>query len=41
MEGLSRVYIGIMENNMETTIMENQMEKSMEKDMETGLGFRV
>ena len=28
-------YIGIMENKMETTIMENQMEKKMENEMET------
>ena len=39
-------YNGIMENKMETTIMENQMENKMENDMETGgifnpLGFRV
>ena len=27
--------IGIMENQMETTIMENQMEKKMENEMET------
>ena len=27
--------IGIMENKMETTIMENQMEKKMEDEMET------
>ena len=27
--------IGIMENKMETTIMENQMEKKMENEMET------
>ena len=26
-------YIGIMENKMETTIMENQMEKKMENEM--------
>ena len=26
-------YIGIMENKMETTIMENQMEKKMENGM--------
>ena len=30
-----RGYMGIMENNMETTIIENQMEKSMEHEMET------
>ena len=30
--------IGIMENQMETTIMENQMEKKMENEMET-LGY--
>ena len=29
--------IGIMENQMETTIMENQMEKKMENEMETGV----
>ena len=29
--------IGIMENQMETTIMENQMEKKMENEMETGI----
>ena len=30
--------IGIMENEMETTIiMENQMEKKMENEMETGV----
>ena len=29
--------IGIMENKMETTIMENQMEKKMENEMETGI----
>ena len=28
-------YIGIMEKNMEATIMENQMEKKMENEMET------
>ena len=28
-------YNGIMENKMETTIMENQMEKKMENEMET------
>ena len=26
-----------MENQMETTIMENQMEKKMENEMETGI----
>ena len=26
-----------MENQMETTIMENQMEKKMENEMETGM----
>ena len=30
-------HIGIMENQMETTIMENQMEKKMENEMETGI----
>ena len=30
-------YIGIMEKNMEITIMENQMEKKMEHEMETGI----
>ena len=30
-----RGYMGIMENNIETTIMEHQMEKNMENDMET------
>ena len=29
--------IGIMENQMETTIMENQMKKKMENEMETGI----
>ena len=29
--------IGIMENRMETTTMENQMEKKMENEMETGI----
>ena len=29
--------IGIMKNQMETTIMENQMEKKMENEMETGV----
>ena len=29
--------IGIMENKMETIIMENQMEKKMENEMETGI----
>ena len=28
-------YIGVMENKMETTIIENQMEKKMENEMET------
>ena len=28
-------YIEILENKMETTIMENQMEKKMENEMET------
>ena len=28
-------YIGIMENKVEITIMENQMEKKMEDEMET------
>ena len=27
--------IGIMENKMDTTIMQNQMEKKMENEMET------
>ena len=27
--------IGVMENKMETTILENQMEKKMENEMET------
>ena len=31
------VILGITENNMETTIMENQMEKNMENDMGTGI----
>ena len=26
-------YVGMMENEMETTIMENQMEKKMENEM--------
>ena len=30
-------YMGIMENKMETTIVENQMEKKMENEMETGI----
>ena len=30
-------YMGIVENEMETTIMENQMEKKMENEMETGI----
>ena len=34
---MDRGYIGIMENKMETTIMENQMEKKMENEMETGI----
>ena len=29
--------IGIMENQMKPTIMENQMEKKMENEMETGI----
>ena len=29
--------IGIMENKMEATIVENQMEKKMENEMETGI----
>ena len=29
-------YNGIMENRMETTIMENQMENKLENEMETG-----
>ena len=29
-------YNGIMENKMETTIMENQMETKMENELETG-----
>ena len=33
--GLYWGYMGIMENKMETTIMENQMEKKMENEMET------
>ena len=32
-----RGYIGIMEKEMETTIMENQMEKKMENEVETGI----
>ena len=36
-KGLYRGYIGIMEKNMETTIMENQMEKKIENEMETGI----
>ena len=36
-KGIYRVYIGILENKMETTIMENQMEKKMENEMETGV----
>ena len=36
--GLYRLSWGyIMENQMETTIMENQMEKKMEDEMETGI----
>ena len=31
------IILGIMENEMETTIMENQMEKKMENEMETGV----
>ena len=30
-------YIGIMENKLETTTMENQMDKKMENEMETGI----
>ena len=33
--GLEWGNIGIMENKMETTTMENQMEKKMENEMET------
>ena len=34
--------MGIMEEKMETTIMEKQMEKNMENEMETGvIRFRV
>ena len=29
--------VGIMENKMETTTMENQTEKNMENEMETGI----
>ena len=29
--------MGIMENQMETTIMKNQREKTMENEMETGI----
>ena len=35
--GLYWGYIGVVENQMETTIMENQMEKTMENEMETGI----
>ena len=30
---------GVMENEMEATILENQMEKKMENDMETGIMY--
>ena len=33
--GLYRGSMGIMEKNMEATIMENQMEKKLENEMET------
>ena len=35
--GFYRGYQGIMEKNMETTIMENQMEKKKEHEMEIGI----
>ena len=34
--GGAKQKLGILENKMGTTIVENQMEKNMENDMETG-----